>query len=154
MFYYFQLSKIFFADTLFSLKFTARSGLCSLIYQIFPRAKQLDLSVTISRYIGLAPFSYRSLTLEWFRVSFFGLSFRLILYWSVPILESSLVGFPFSDPVPVIDTCLFSGFILLWEPSFLNLPVYRNIKAALRSDVLDPASLARLYNTTSAKGCQ
>jgi hypothetical protein len=58
-----------FPDELFFLKFTARSGLCSLIY-LLPRAKQLDLSVTISRYIGLAPFSFRRMTLKWFRVSF------------------------------------------------------------------------------------
>jgi hypothetical protein len=57
-------------------EFVARWGLCSQIYQILPRAKQLDHSVTISWYIGLAPFSFRKLTLKWF---FFGLSFRLIL---------------------------------------------------------------------------
>ena len=78
-------------------------------------------------FIGLAPFSFRSLTLEWFRVSFFGLSFRLILL-CIPNLGIFSCGFPFSDPVPVIDTCLFSGISYLGTIFFESsgLPKYQS----------------------------
>lgn len=91
----------FVSAELFFLKFTARSGLCSLIYQMLLRAKQTDLSVTVSRYIGLAPFSFRSMTLVWF---FFRSFFPVDSF--VPISELFFL-IPFSDPVPVTDTCLF-----------------------------------------------
>jgi len=84
-----------FPVELFFLKFIARSGLCSLIYQILPRAKQLDLSVTISRYIGLAPFSSRSMTLKWFRVPFFRSFFPVDSFGVFPFWNLLYLGFPF-----------------------------------------------------------
>ena len=92
----FSLGILISSLELFFLKFNARSGLCSLIYQILPRAKQMNLSVTVSRYIGLAPFSFRSITLVWFFFrSFFPVdSFEcshlgIFLYSSFPFRSSS-----------------------------------------------------------------